>query len=429
MTAIQSFLDSAWKFLSQPELLAQFAIIAGCIVVGGLFAHGLHRYRQRRARQQPQAAESRGLHAARIGLDGFARVVTPLCIASLLWIAHLIAKRWYPINWIHIASVLFGAMVLVRLAIYVLRQTTSSPVIASFERWLALFVWLIVAFHVTGLFEQVVDALEGVRFVMGKRRSISLYDLLEGGFTVLIAVMLSLWIGTVLESRLMRLSNIDLSVRVVFTRIARALVLVTAVLLGLVAAGFDLTLLSVFGGAFGVALGLGLQKIASNYLSGFILLLDRSLKIGDIIKSENYYGTVTQIKTRYTVIQALDGTEAIIPNELLINNPVQNFSYTDRKVRVASRIQISYRSDVERALAILVSSATAHPRVLAKPEPFPYLVSFLPDGMELEVGFWIRDPEEGTLNVRSQINQTIWREFQAAGIEIPYPQREVRLIS
>jgi len=191
--------------------------------------------------------------------------------------------------------------------------------------------------------------------------------------------------------------------------------------------GIDLTVLSVFGGALGVGLGLGLQQIASNYVSGFIILLDRSLTIGDMITVDKFYGAVAQINTRYTVIKALDGTETIVPNEMLVSSPVINHSYTDRKVRVAVKVSIAYASDVDRALGILVQAAQAQPRVLAEPAPAGFITGFGADGIDLEVGFWIRDPEEGTLGVRSAISRMLLQRFKDEAIEIPFPQRDVRI--
>jgi small-conductance mechanosensitive channel len=203
--------------------------------------------------------------------------------------------------------------------------------------------------------------------------------------------------------------------------------LVLAVLIALPLVGIDLTLLSVFGGALGVGLGLGLQRIASNYVSGFIILLEKSLRIGDMVTADKYYGSVTQIKTRYTVLRALDGTEAIVPNELLVAQPVLNHSYSDRQVRLVTRVSAAYRHDPEQAMALMVQAASENPRVLTDPSPTAALVEFAADGFLLELGFWIRDPEEGRLNVTSAVNIAIWRLFVANGIEIPYPHRDINI--
>jgi len=215
--------------------------------------------------------------------------------------------------------------------------------------------------------------------------------------------------------------------RVVVSRLLKALLAVVAVLVALSLVGIDLTVLSVFGGALGVGLGLGLQRIASNYVSGFIILLDRSLTIGDMITVDKYYGAVSQINTRYTVIKSLDGTETIVPNEMLVSSPVINHSYTDRKVRVAVKVSVAYAADVDRALQVLVDAARSQPRVLAEPAPASFITGFGADGIDLEVGFWIRDPEEGTLAVRSDIARGLLQRFKDENIEIPFPQRDIRI--
>ena len=214
-----------------------------------------------------------------------------------------------------------------------------------------------------------------------------------------------------------------------FARLATALLLLFAVLLVLPLVGIDLTVLSVFGGAIGVGLGFGLQKIASNYVSGFIILLDRSIRIGDLITADNFYGEVKNITTRYVVVRALDGREAIIPNEMLITTTVLNHSYSNRQIRLAIPVQIAYQDDPERAMRLMEEAAGKHPRVLADPPPKAFLARFADSGIELELGVWIGDPEAGMLSIRSELNLAVWRAFQEAGIHIPYPQREMRILS
>jgi small-conductance mechanosensitive channel len=197
--------------------------------------------------------------------------------------------------------------------------------------------------------------------------------------------------------------------------------------------GIDLTVLSVFGGALGVGLGLGLQRIASNYVSGFILLLDRSLRIGDLITVagavEKYYGTVRQINTRYTLLRALDGTETVIPNEMLVSGPVINHSLTDRRVRLSVRIAVAYEADLDLALRLGEEAARSTQRVLADPPPAALLVEFAADGLLLEIGFWIEDPEQGRLSAQSAVAIAVFKLYSANGIAIPYPRRDVRILT
>jgi small-conductance mechanosensitive channel len=226
----------------------------------------------------------------------------------------------------------------------------------------------------------------------------------------------------------MRAEHLHSSLRVVFARLAKALLLVVAVLAVLPLVGVDPTILSVFGGALGVGLGFGLQKIASNYLSGFIILLDRSIRLGDLITVENNYGEVTHITTRYTVLRLQTGVEAIIPNDALVTTTVLNHSYTDRRVRLAVRVQVSYDTNLKEAFAIMLEIARAHARVLKEPEPTAQVLTLADGGVQLELGFWIDVPEAGGQNVRSDLSVAILDKFNARGIEIPYPRHDVRLL-
>jgi small-conductance mechanosensitive channel len=192
--------------------------------------------------------------------------------------------------------------------------------------------------------------------------------------------------------------------------------------------GIDLTVLSVFGGALGVGLGLGLQKIVSSYVSGFVILLERSLAIGDVVNVDKYYGQITQINTRYTIVRGMDGIETVVPNEMLLSGPVQNYSLTDRMLRLSSRLSVSYQSDIDAVLKLLEDTVKGVARVLPDPAPQAFLLRFDADGFELEVGWWIADPENGRSNVLSDVNRAIWKQLQQNGIQIPYPQREVRLL-
>jgi small-conductance mechanosensitive channel len=236
-------------------------------------------------------------------------------------------------------------------------------------------------------------------------------------------------VAGLVETRLMA-TQIDSSLRVVLVRVAKALATLVAVLLSLSLVGIDLTALSVFGGALGVGLGLGLQKIASNYVSGFIILLDRSIRIGNVIALDaNTSGVVTEITTRFTVVRSLSGVEVIVPNEYLVANIIQNQSFTDTRVRLACRITVAYQTDIESFFDDVVSLVGAMPRVLPEPAPKALLLNFGDNGIDIEIGFWINDPEEGTGAVRSDINLAILKLCREKGIEIPYPQREVRILN
>ena len=361
--------------------------------------------------------------------EGLRRVVFPLSALVLVMLARMVLANWHHMNLLKLAVPLLLAMAVIRLTVHALKRSfPQAGWLASFERVFAFGAWGVVALHLSGVLPTVIDGLEQVAFSIGKAK-VNLWMLLQGALTVFVTVLVALWVAGVIESRLMRTEGLDANLKLVFTRLSRGLLVVLAVAIGLPLVGIDLTALSVFGGALGVGLGFGMQKIAANYVSGFILLLDRSIRIGNLISVGNERGIVSQITTRYTVLKGMTGIESIVPNETLVGSIVQNETFTDPKVRVAVPIQVGYATDLEKAMAIMIEAAQAQPRVMEDPAPGAFLESFADSGINLQLGFWIRDPAEGTLGIRSAINMQIWRRFKEEGIEIPFPQREVRVLA
>jgi small-conductance mechanosensitive channel len=418
--------------LSRPQHLWQLAVV-GCALAGAWFFSRITRRRVDARVQAESRKPAGGVDLLQFSIDGFRRLAFPVSAMVLLALGGLgmraagLVRRTGDIQFLRLAFTLLAAAAAIRLFVYVLRRSfPRSNWIGSFERAIALTIWVLVALHVTGLLADMIDLLEAVHIPMGRQR-LTLWDLLMGIFSVVLTLLAALWVGSVIEARLMAATPLTPNSRVVVSRLLKALLALVAVLVALSLVGIDLTVLSVFGGALGVGLGLGLQRIASNYVSGFIILLDNSLSIGDMITVDKYYGAVSQINTRYTVIKALDGTETIVPNEMLVSSPVINHSYSDRTVRVAVKVSVAYESDVDRAMQVLVDAARAQPRVLAEPAPAAFITGFGADGIDLEVGFWIRDPEEGTLAVRSAIARQLLQRFKDEKIEIPFPQRDIHI--
>ena len=405
------------------NLLLQGLVIVLCVAVAVVLAR---RVKGTWLAHADGGHESRAAELAR----GLAlRVVLPLTAAFLLLCATLALRSFTPTALVHLANVLLFAWGLIQAVVYVLRRSFNSALLTAFEKPFAWIVWLSVLLYLSGLHREAAEWLSATRLPLGPS-GLSLLDLLQGVALVFVTVLAALWAGAFIEARLLRNPALDMSLRVVVSRIAKALLVFLAVLFALSAVGLDLTVLSVFGGALGVGLGFGLQKIASNYVSGFIILLERSLRIDDMVTiNDLYYGKITQIRTRYTVVRALDGNEFIVPNELLIGAPVQNHSWSDRNLRVSQRLQISYSSNVEQALEILLEAVQIEPRVLTDPAPGAWLVNFGADGLDLEVAWFISDPENGTLVMRSNINRRILARFRAEGIEIPFPQRDLHVKS
>jgi len=286
----------------------------------------------------------------------------------------------------------------------------------------------VMALHLSGVLPEILNVLEDIKFNVGKN-PVNLLLMLQGILTIVVTILIALWFSRVIENKLMRVQHINMNLRVVLTKLLRVFLLFIAVLIALSAVGLDITMLSVFGGALGVGLGFGLQRIASNYVSGFIILLDKSMQIGDVVTIDTHYGVVSDLRTRYLVLRKLDGTQVIIPNETLIVNPVINHSFTDHKARVQMPIQVSYDSPLELAMQLMVDIAVGNSRVLVEPKPAVQIKGFGESGVDLMLSLWIPDPEEGSGSLQSDIYLEIWRAFQINNISIPFPQREVRILA
>lgn len=365
------------------------------------------------------------------GRAGLRRVGFPLVMLLALLLGREVAEIWLQsIHLLNLAVPLLLALVGVRLVIYALRYVFEPR--ESLRVWERSFAWLIwgaFALHVSGLLPRIHAAMEALAFQSGAHR-FSLLTLFQAALVIALAIIVSLTLARVVERRLMNITQMNLSLRMALSKAARTVFLVLGVLVSLPAVGIDLTVLSVFGGALGVGIGFGLQKIASNYISGFIILLDRSVRIGDLVTVDNKYGEVSQINTRFTLLRALDGTETIVPNETLITHTVVNHSLSRPNVRVTLPMQVAYGCNLERAEALMLEAAHEHPRViLDDPDNRPkvLLMEFADNGILLELAVWIRDAGEGQNNLRSDINWGIWRRFKAEGIEIPFPQRVVHM--
>ncbi len=413
----RNLLTAFFSDLEQTTIMWQLAVLVFSLAL----AWGFNRW------LRSHLPKSEG--AMKFGLGGVARVAFPLIALLLVVIGKTVLKNWHSVNLLNVAVPLLLALALVRLAVYILRQIFApSGWLHNSERFIATAIWVGLALHLTGFLPEILDAMDELSFHVG-RQKISLLVILSGILSVLVTVLAAMWLGRTLENRVMAAEDLDMNLRVVLSKLIRAVLVVLGIMIALPLAGIDITVLSVFGGALGVGIGFGLQKIASNYVSGFIILIDRSIHPGDSLTVDGRFGTVSRLTARYMVLKGLDGTEAIIPNETLTSSTVINHSYTNRQIRVGIPVQISYQSDLERAMAIMKEAAAKQPRVLADPETRVYLKSFGDNGIDLEMGIWINDPEEGQLNLKSDINLEIWRKFREAGIEIPYPQRDVRIIS
>jgi small-conductance mechanosensitive channel len=416
-----TLLTETWRDLQSADVLWQLATLITCLILAWLL--------ERVALARFGAHGDTETAVRRFGRSGLRRVLFPLSALILVVGARPVLGTFQHVNLLNLAVPLLTSLAAIRFVVFALRQALGRAIwIAGFERVFALLAWSVVALHILGWLPVVLAGLESVSFTLGSQR-LSLLTLLQGVAMVLLTLLVAMWIARVIERRLMATTGLDANVRLVMLRVAKTALILIAVLVALPMVGINLTTLSVFGGALGVGLGFGLQKIAANYVSGFIILLDRSLRLGNMISVGAERGIVTQINTRYTVIRAPSGVESLVPNETLVGSVVQNETFTDTRVSLALNFQVSYGSDVERAMALLVEIAQKQARVLSDPAPKAFLVGFAENGIDLRVSLWIADPQEGTLGVTSDINVEVWRRFRAEEIQIPFPQREVRLLS
>ena len=417
--AFEPLLLALWKDLQNANILWQAGIICASLALAALCSYQL--------RPRMHAGDGSKLE---IGLGGLRRVVFPLGALAFVLIGRwALAHYFVGVSVLTVAVSLLTALAIIRIVVYLQRLAfPPGNLLASFERTITWLVWLGFAVYVLGLAPEILGFFDNIAFTVGEHR-VSLLLIGQAVLWVLAAILIALWAGRVVEKRLMAAHGIDVTLRVMLTKLLRAVMLLVAVLVVLPVIGIDLTALSVFGGALGVGIGFGLQKIASNYISGYIILLDRSVTIGDLVTIEKHTGRLSKMTARYVVVRALDGTEAIIPNETVITSTVINQSYSDRKVAVTMPVQISYASDLELAMSVMIEVARQNPRVLLEPVPTVIVKGFADNGIELELAAWVEDPEQGKPKLRSDIFLAIWQEFKVRGIEIPYPQREVRVVT
>jgi small-conductance mechanosensitive channel len=418
---LSNLLSDLLEDINKPVILWQAGIIIACMVTGWMLARLV-----RSTYSDPADAS-----VMRAGVVNFGHVLTPVLIACLIAIAKLAAIPLLgKVNLLRVALPLFGSMAVIRMAFYLLRRSfaRSGPLgaaLVTFEKIFAMLVWVAFALYLTGLWPEVFQFLDTTALPLGKNK-VTLSAIMQAVASVIVLLIVALWAGAALEERLMGVAGLHSSLRAVMARMSRALLIVVAVLLSLSMVGIDLTVLSVFGGALGVGLGLGMQKIASNYVSGFVILLERSLTIGDMITVDKYYGKVTHINTRYTILQGLDGVETVLPNEMLISGPVQNQSLSSPMVQVSTQLTVHYDSDLDAVIALLEAAPRDVPRVLADPAPGVALKKFSTDGYELELGFWIADPQNGRGSVLSAVNKNVYALIKSGQIKLAYPARDTR---
>ncbi|HWK84909.1 MAG TPA: mechanosensitive ion channel domain-containing protein [Caldimonas sp.] len=409
-------LDQLVRDLTQPGAAAELAVLAACL----LGAWAVVRLMRGRTAPADSVWFGRGI------VDG---VLFPVIALLFAYAASVTLEATIKPAVFRVAIPILVSLVVIRLSVRVLSRTFPNVAwVRTVERSISWLAWIGVVLWVTGVAPMVLDAMDDVHWKFGNSQ-MTLRNIVEGTITAGVVLVLALWISGALERKLLSgATGQDLSIRKIAATLVRAVLLFVGLLLALSSVGIDLTALSVIGGAVGVGLGFGLQKIAANYISGFVILAERSIRIGDMVRVDNFEGRITDIRTRYTVIRSLGGREAIVPNETLITTRVENLSLADPRVLVQTAVQVAYGTDVRAVQPKLEATIRAVPRVVPEPAPSVQLAAFSADGMDLNINFWIRDSENGQGNVKSDVNLAVLDVLNAEGVEIPFPQRVVHAV-
>jgi len=399
--------------LLKRSALIELGVIAGCLALAWVLV---------RLMRGPAATSGSIWFGGRV-VDGALFPALALLLA--------LAARWalrdqVPIAVFRLAVPILMSLAVIRLTVRVLGVTfPNSQLMRVVERSVSWLAWIAVVLWITGVLPLVLQELDDIKWKFGAT-TISVRNVLEGSISAVLVLMLTLWVSSLLEARLLQGATDNIGIRKMAANALRAILLFLGLMFALSAAGIDLTALGVLGGAVGVGIGFGLQKLAANYISGFVILAERSMRIGDLVKVDNFEGRITDITTRYTVIRALNGRESIVPNEMMITQRVENSSLADPQVLMTTTVQVAYGTDLDVLMPRLSAAVAAVPRVVDDTPPAVQLTSFAADGLELTVAFWIADPENGQGNVRSAVNLAILRTLTEAGVDIPFPQRVVR---
>jgi small-conductance mechanosensitive channel len=404
-------IDTWLANITQPSALAELGVLLACVALAWAVVWGVRRASGLR--------DERSIWFGRQIIDG---VMFPLLLLSLAYLCFMLLGRWMPVAVFKIAIPVLVALAVIRLGVKVLQVVfVTAPLVRILERSISWVAWVAMVLWVSGLLPMVLEELDDIRWKVGDA-TLSVRTILEGGVTACIVLIITLWISAAIESRLLKsATGSQLSLRKAMSNATRAVLVFVGLLVALSAVGIDLTALSVLGGAVGVGVGFGLQKLASNYVSGFVILAERQLRIGDTVKVDNYEGRISDINARYSVIRALNGRESIVPNEMLVINRVENISRADPRAAQTIVLSVDYGTDVDTVMGLLVDAANAQERVVKDPAAFAALSAFGAEGLEFTLTYWITNPEAGALALRSAINLTILRTLGEAGIAIRAP--------
>lgn len=400
----------------------------GILVISLLVAWNINIQWNKYLHQHLGHEEQRGLN--RFLLRGSGYIIFPVIMLIIVYLGSSILQLYKittPI--LNIIIPLLLSLAAIRISVYSLRRAFSkNKNLKAWEGFVSMTIWSLVALHLLGWLPELLATLDRSAINFGDNR-ISILSVIKFVIIAGVYIIAARWLAVLIEQRAKKSKIINSSMQVGLSKFSSVILYSIAIIIALNSVGIDLTTLTVFGGAIGVGLGFGLQRIASNFISGFILLFDRSIKPGDVISIGNRFGWVVALHARYIVVKDRDGVETLIPNENIITSEVTNWSYSDKHVRVKIPVQISYNDDVENAMQLMLDCCQVSARVLKNPEPSVRLTSFEDSGIKLELRLWLDDPEQGVGSVKSDINLAIWKAFKQHKITIPFPQRDVHIVT
>ena len=416
---IQAWIEAVRQWLTQhvisPGMMIQAVAVLAAVAAGEAIGRPLRRYGNERL----EGRMTPGTRLARLTRSGL-RLLPVAVVIVLLWVASLLLRR------AGTDPFLVGLVQTLLVAWVAIKVVTSLLLTRFWSRVIAVTAWVLAALHIVGVLGPALEFLDGLGFSIGKVQ-LTVLSLFKATIVLLVLLRLGSWMADAAERRLRSVSGLTPSTTVLLSKVVKIALFTIVFLVALNSVGIDFTALAVFSGAVGVGVGFGLQKVVGNFVSGIILLLDKSIKPGDVIQVGTVYGWITDLRGRYVSVVTRDGKEYLIPNEDLITQQVINWSYTNRRIRLKVPVGISYESDPRRAMDLVVEAAREVDRVLKDPGPVCRLMGFGDSSVDLELRFWIEDPQNGTANVTSTILLGIWDRFQENGIEIPFPQQDVHL--
>ncbi len=397
------------------HLLVQGSVLLGAWIVGTL----LGRWVRKMVNARIKESSLKSKHASGF-LNRFIILLPLIFTVFVVWLCiQGVEGIGYRTFWMELVLNLTIAWIVIQLATSVILDRLWSKIIA-------LVCWLLAALNIIGFLDRTVSLLESIGFTVGDVR-LTLLSIIKAVVVLFILLRGVRWASGKLERKLSSVSELTPSARLMLSKSLNITMIALVTLVALNSVGIDLSALAFFGGAVGVGVGFGLQKIVGNFVSGIILLSDKSIKPGDVIQIADMYGWVKHMGGRCVSLVTRDEKEILIPNENLITQEVINWSYSSKKIRIKIPVGISYSADPHMAISLLEKAADGVDRVLSDPGPKCRLVGFGDNSVDLQVRFWIKDPANGVANVTSAVMLKIWDTLKEHDIEIPFPQRDVHL--